>query len=226
VAYPDLGIISIAYRNEEQINDVSSVLAHELAHLSLGAALGGRAPRWLDEGFAYIHSTDWSMGRMQTLTGLAWSGNIIPLYDLDRRFPTEESQVHKAYAQSYDLVAFLARRGRYIDKRDDGDRWPFRNFLASIAAGASPEDAALSAYGSNLQLLFGEWYEDLRSRYMLVPASMVGLFVWTFGALLLILGYRRKNKLAKKILARWEQEEEERHQRAMAAHLDVTVERS
>lgn len=210
VAYSDLGIVTIAYRNGSNINDVSSVVAHELAHLALGSALHGRAPRWLNEGFAYLHSSDWSMERTQVLTGLAWSGSIIPLYELDDSFPAEELEVHKAYAQSYDLVGFLARRGRYADVDDDGDRWPFRHFLARIAAGDEPEEAALQAYGANLRTLFSEWYENLRSRYMMVPASLVSLFVWCFAAFLLILGYLRKNRNAKRILARWEAEENAR----------------
>ncbi len=204
------GVVTVAHHKGGQINDVQSVLAHELAHLALGTALGERAPRWLNEGFAYLHSSDWSMARMQTLTGLAWSGDVIALADIDERFPAAENEVHKAYAQSYDMVAFLARRGRYADHRDDGDRWPFRLFLARIAAGASVDEAARVAYGTNLYDLFSEWYEDLRSRYMIVPASLFGLFVWTLGAVLLILGYLRKTRNNKRTLARWDEEEQAR----------------
>ncbi len=210
VAYPDLGIVSIAHASGTELNDVLSVTSHELSHLALGAALHGQAPRWLNEGFAYLHSSDWSAARMQVLTAMAWSGNTIPFDDLDRSFPAQELEVHKAYAQSYDMVAFLARRGRYADNKDEGDRWPFRGFLAQIANGASVEKAAMQAYGTSLHDLYREWYQDLRSRYMLIPASLFGLFIWTFAAFLLVLGYLRKTRNAKKILARWEEEEAER----------------
>lgn len=213
VAYSDVGIVSVAHASGTELNDVLSVTAHELSHLALGAALQGRAPRWLNEGFAYLHSSDWSMARTQTLTGLAWSGNTIPLRMLDESFPAAEIEVHKAYAQSYDLVAFLARRGRYADKKDEGDRWPFRNYLAYIAAGESVNDAALRAYGTSMVDLYAEWYQDLRSRFMLVPASLFGLFVWTFAALLLIVGYFRKSRNARRILARWEAEERDREKK-------------
>ena len=210
VAYSDVGVVTVAHSSGTNLNDVLSVTAHELSHLALGAALHGRAPRWLNEGFAYLHSSDWSMARTQTLTGLAWSGNTIPLRELDQSFPAAEIEVHKAYAQSYDLVAYLARRGRYADKKDEGDRWPFRNYLAYIAAGESINDAALRAYGTSMVELYAEWYQDLRSRFMLVPASLFGLFVWSFAALLLILGYFRKTRHARLVLARWEAEEGER----------------
>jgi hypothetical protein len=219
VAYHDVGIVTVAHATGTEINDVLSVTAHELSHLALGAALHGRAPRWLNEGFAYIHSSDWSAARTQTLTGMAWSGNTIPLRELDDSFPAAEIEVHKAYAQSYDLVAFLARRGRYSDKKDEGDRWPFRNFLGYIAQGESTNDAALHAYGTSLIDLYAEWYENLRARFMLVPASLFGLFVWTFAALILILGYIKKSRQAKRVLARWEAEERERDKRRELAQI-------
>ena len=219
VAYSDVGIVTVAHATGTNINDVLSVTAHELSHLALGAALHGRAPRWLNEGFAYLHSSDWSVARTQTLTGLAWSGNTIPLHQLDDSFPAAEIEVHKAYAQSYDIVAFLARRGRYSDKKDEGDRWPFRNFLGYIADGESTNDAALRAFGTSMVDLYAEWYEDLRARFMMVPASLFGLFVWTFAALLLVIGYIKKSRNARRILARWEADEREREKRRELAQI-------
>jgi hypothetical protein len=207
VAYPAHGVVVVATRREAHSIDVHSVVAHELAHLALGAALGGRAPRWLDEGFAYLHSSEFSMGRVQTLTGMAWSGNVIPLAELDRRFPDVESEVDRAYAQSYDFVAFLARRGRYPDPHDDGDRWAFRDFLRAIADGASVHQAARAIYNASLEDLFDEWYQDLRQRYLLVPAGLVGLGVWVLASILLVLAYWRRRRVNRRTLARWEEEE-------------------
>ena len=153
--------------------DVLGTVDHELAHMALDAALGGRAPRWLDEGFAYLHSSDWSFERLRTLIGMAWSGNTIPLHELDRSFPAAEQAAHKAYAQSYDFVAFLARRGKWPDADDDGDRWPFRRFLAEIASGKSTSEAALEAFSATLSDLFKEWRRNLRSRYLMVPRRAV-----------------------------------------------------
>lgn len=223
VAYSSFGVVSVAHSSGTELNDVLSVTAHELSHLALGAALHDRAPRWLNEGFAYLHSSDWSMARMQVLTGMAWSGNTIPLANLDSSFPAAEIEVHKAYAQSFDFVAFLARRGRYIDKDDDGDRWPFRNFLAHIADGRTTDEAARKAFGASLSSLYGEWYEDLRSRYMLVPASLFGLFVWSFAALLLVIGYWRKSRTTKRILAIWEAEERARSEALVVPPLSGSI---
>lgn len=217
VAYPDVGVVVVATRRGSQPIDVHDVVAHELAHLALGAALGDRAPRWLHEGFAYIHTSDWSLERASTLAGMVWFGNVMPLYQLERSFPAREMAAHRAYAQSYDFVAFLVRRGRYPDVHDDGNRWPFRRFLAEIAGGKSTGEAARTAYGVGLGTLFEEWREDLRQRYLLIPVGMVSTGVWALAALLLVAGYLRRRRLARATLARWEEEEE-----ATAARTDTS----
>jgi hypothetical protein len=207
VAYPELGLAVVATRRAHAPIDTLRVVDHELTHLALGAALRGRAPRWLDEGFAFLHASEESMARMNILVGMAWTGNTASLPELEGMFHGGAATVDRAYAQSYDFVAFLARRGRYPDPHDDGDRWPFQRFLAEIAAGADAYAAARTAYGMSLGQLFGEWHEDLRQRYLLVPASVFSLGLWVLAAILLVLGAARKRTLNRSILDRWEQEE-------------------
>lgn len=207
VAYPDLGVVVVATRRGAESIDVPRVVEHELAHLAMGAALQGRAPRWLDEGFAFVHASEWAMARTYTLTGMAWTGDVIPLPELGAHFGASKNMVDRAYAQSYDFVAFLARRGRYPDARDDGDRWPFQRFLAEIAAGSSPGRAAWDAYGAGLPELFDEWRASLRDRYLVMPSGLFALGLWVLAALLLVLGYLRRRRLNHITLARWEREE-------------------
>ncbi len=206
VAYGDQGVVVIAlYRGGTDV-DFDRVLAHELAHLALDAALGDRAPRWLHEGFAYLHSSDSDWGRTQTLVGMAWSGDVIPLAELDRHFQGH-AEHGRAYAQSYDLVAFLARRGRSADGGDDGDRWAFRSFLVGVAQGMSLDQAARDSYHADMNQLYAEWYDSLRSRYLIVPVGVFTLGLWVLAALLLILAWRRKRRLNRDRLRRWEVEE-------------------
>ncbi|HWN68382.1 MAG TPA: hypothetical protein VNM90_12150 [Haliangium sp.] len=207
VAYPELGIAIVATRRGHEPIDALRVIDHEVTHLALGTALRGRAPRWLDEGFAFVHAADDSPARTQLLVGMAWTGNTATLSDLEQMFRGSEATVDRAYAQSYDLVAFLARRGRYPDKHDDGERWPFQRFLAAIAAGETPHEAARTAYGVPLSDLFGEWHEDLRQRYLMIPASLFMLGLWVLAAILLVLGAARRRSTNRSILDRWEQEE-------------------
>jgi hypothetical protein len=213
VAYPDVGVITVALRRGPNVLDPVFTLRHELAHLALGAALGPRAPRWLHEGFAYQHSPEYSRERVETLAGMAWFGNVIPLRDIDHAFPADELPAHRAYAQSFDFVGFLARRGRWEDHADDGDRFPFRRFLHEIGKGATVEAAALRAYGRPLETLFAEWKEDLGKRYRLLPIGLLGFAMWILVSMLLVLAFLRRRRQNKRRVAQWDREEAERRAR-------------
>lgn len=210
VAYPDLGVISVAIRRGAHISDPVQTLRHELAHIALGTALGKRAPHWLHEGFAYQHSMEWSWDRTETLAGMAWFGGIVPLDQLDRTFPAEELPAHRAYAQSYDFVGFLSRRGRWEDSADDGDRWPFRRFLTAVGSGTDLDAAAVRAFGKPLAELFDEWRSDLSKRYLLAPVGLIGLAVWILCAILLALAWFRRRRINKRRLGEWERDERAR----------------
>jgi hypothetical protein len=207
VAYPDLGVISVAARRGAQIIDTESTLRHELAHIALGAALGDRAPHWLHEGFAYQHSAELSWDRMETLTGMAWSHNIIPLDELDATFPKDELPASRAYAEAYDFVGYLSRRGRWEDPSDDGDRWPFRRFLREIGHGSDLDRAAMIAFGKPLHPLFDEWRGDLGGRYLLLPLGLLGAVAWILCAVLLALAWWRRRRQNRRRLAQWDLEE-------------------
>jgi hypothetical protein len=207
VAYPDLGVLVLATRRGGTPIDTVHVSSHELAHLALGAAVGDHAPRWLHEGFAWQHSPDMGMDRTETLAGMAWLGTVIPLDELDRSFPAEHMAVARAYAESYDFVSFLARRGRWDDAADDGDRWPFRRFLRYLAETDDVDDAAVRAYGRPMRTLFAEWRTDLRGRYLYYPAALLAGALWIVAALLLVLAYLRRRRQARRRIGEWGEQE-------------------
>ena len=207
VAYPDLGVLSVATRRGANLVDPVATLRHELAHVALGKALGKRAPRWLHEGFAYQHSAEWSWERTETLAGMAWFGGIIPIDQIDTSFPAEEMPAHRAYAQSYDFVGYLSRRGRWEDTADDGDRFPFRRFLTAVGNGADIDDAARKAFGKPIRELFDEWQGDLSKRYLLAPIGLFGLALWVLCALLLTLAFLRKRRNNRRRLGEWDRRE-------------------
>ena len=210
VAYPDLGVVTVSTRRGGQLVDPLTTLRHELAHVALGAALGERAPHWLQEGFAAQHSAEWSWDRTEMLAGMAWFGGIVPLDDLDGAFPAQESPANRAYAESYDFVGYLSRRGRWEDGGDQGDRYPFRHFLAQLGHGASLDQAAMHAFGKPLHALFDEWRDGLQKRYMLAPIGLLGLAVWILCALLLAYAWARRRRQNRRRLAQWDREERAR----------------
>ncbi len=209
VAWPDTGIVAVAARTPDgNLIDMESTLAHELAHMAIERALGtGRVPRWLHEGFAYQHSSEFTMERAQTLAMAAFRGAIVPIQALDSSFPARHDGVSLAYAQSYDFVGFLTERGRWPDADDNGDRWPFRHFLAEIAAGKSVDGAAQVAFGRTIVELETEWYESVRSRYMWYPIAALGGTFWVFLALLAVIGWRRRTRQKRARLAEMATEE-------------------
>jgi hypothetical protein len=222
VTYPDLGVVTVAMRRGAEVVDPMSTLDHELGHVALGAALGDRAPHWLHEGFAYQHSAEWSWDRAETLAGMVWLRGIIPLEQLDRSFPAEESPANRAYAESYDFVNYLSRRGRWEDKDDDGDRWPFRRFLSEIGHGTEINAAAKHQFGKPLHELFEEWREEVQDRYLSAPVGLLGLAVWVLCAILLVLAWLRRRQLNRRRLAQWDLEE----RLADAARLREAAERA
>jgi len=208
-AYPDAGVVVVAARGRRgELLDVEQTLSHELAHVALARALGpGRVPRWLTEGFAYLHSSDFSWGRAQTLMGAVMGRRLIPLGALDAAFPAAEDAAALAYAESYDFVAFLARRGRWQDERDDGSRAAFQQLLAELATGVPLEQAARDAFGRGLLDLEREWADDLRTRYLWYPIGLGATLLWVGAALLLVLGWARRRRQRRRILAQWARDE-------------------
>ena len=207
VAFPDLGLVVVATHKDGQPLEVLEVTKHELAHLALGAALGQRAPRWLHEGFAYQHSAEWTWERTETLAGMAWGNSIIPLEDLDISFPAAELPANRAYAESYDFVGYLAKRGRWEDTEDDGDRYPFRKFLAGVAKTGDLDAAATAAYGRPLGELFKEWKQDLSRRFVWIPAGLFAVLIWIVASILLVLAFLRRRRQNRRRLAEWDREE-------------------
>jgi hypothetical protein len=207
-AYPSEGVVVVAARGRGgELLDMQRILAHELAHLALARALGRPVPRWLTEGFAYLHSSDASFERARTLLAATFTGRLMPIVELEARFPAREDAAALAYAESYDFAAFLARRGRWDDPRDDGSRAAFRQFLLEIGRGVPLDPAARSAFGRGILELEREWLKGLRERYLWLPIGLGTTLLWVLGGVLLVLGWARRRRQGRRKLEAWEAEE-------------------
>ncbi|HYQ03970.1 MAG TPA: peptidase MA family metallohydrolase [Polyangiaceae bacterium] len=201
VAYSELGLVLLSltpvHPGEEQ--DLGEVFRHELAHIALHDALNGQSvPRWFNEGFAVFASGESSFTRMKTLSMATVGGSLIPLRDLERSFPNDETKAQVAYAEAVDVLRFLVRR-------EDAHR--FRSLVSELREGKSFEQAVLDAYAVDLATLELEWRDDASRRYTFMPILLSGTFFWVIALALAVWAWRRRKRRDKLTLQRWAREE-------------------
>jgi hypothetical protein len=201
VAYSEIGLVLLTL-NPRYANanfDVRQVFRHELAHIALYDAVGERdVPRWFNEGFAVLASGETSFDRMWELYTATLSDRLIPLADVERSFPSDESKASVAYAEAVDVVRFLVRR-------EEAHR--FRALVQSLRDGHDLDTATRQAYAVDLVTLEHEWREDVAKRYTFWPVLFSGTAVWAVVLGLFVLGWRKRRKRAKATLERWARDE-------------------
>lgn len=201
VAYSglDLVLLTLTPRHANDTHDVVQTFRHELAHIALSDALDGRPiPRWFNEGFAVLASGESSFDRISVLWTATVADNLIPLAQIERSFPSDESDASIAYAEAVDVVRFLLRR-------EDAHR--FRAMIDRLEKGHDLEASLKLSYGIDLADLEHEWREDVAKRYTFWPVLFSGTLVWAATLGLFVWAWKRKQARAKKKLLRWEREE-------------------
>jgi hypothetical protein len=99
VAYPylDLVLLTVFPKQHNPDFDLKQVFKHELAHLALkDAVAGAHVPRWLNEGFAVHFSGESSLERMKTLWTASLARTLLPLREIDARFPNDAVETPSA----------------------------------------------------------------------------------------------------------------------------------
>jgi hypothetical protein len=201
VAYSELGLVllSLTPIHAGQPQDLGEVFRHELAHVALHDALNGQdVPRWFNEGFAVFASGESSFARMQTLMMSTVGGSLIPLHELDRSFPSNETKALVAYAEAVDVVRFLVRR-------EDVHR--FRTLVSELREGKAFEKAVIDAYAVDLATLELEWRDDASRRYTLLPILLSGTFFWVIALALAVWAWRRRKRRDRLTLQQWARDE-------------------
>lgn len=201
VAYSELGLVllSLTPIHAGQEQDLGEVFRHELAHVALHDALNGQTvPRWFNEGFAVFASGESSFTRMKTLSMATVGGSLIPLRELERTFPDDETKAQVAYAEAVDVLRFLVRR-------EDAHR--FRTLVSELREGKTLDQAVLDAYAVDLATLELEWRDDASRRYTFMPLLLSGTFFWVIALALAVWAWRRRKRRDKVTLQRWAREE-------------------
>jgi len=206
VAYPGIGLVLLTIEplHPNSVHDLGEVFQHELAHVALHEALNGRhVPLWLNEGFAIHLSGESSLARMQTLWTATLSETLLPLSQLDWRFPDDLVQTPVAYAESADVVRHLLRT-RYNQR--------FVAMLHRVRGGQPFESAMLDAYGFQVygvgaNSLEDEWRREVAKRYSFWPVLFSGSMLWIGVLGLFTVGYFRSRSKQRLTLERWAIEE-------------------
>ena len=211
VAYGQLGLVllSIDPRFPSAHHDLGEIFRHELAHVALYDATGGRrVPKWFNEGLAVHLSNESSLTRVQTLWTATLSNRLMPLRKLDRSFPADPVRTDVAYAQAADVVRFLMRQ-------QDRDR--FSALAKRIRNGQTFEAAVADAYSIDLDTLEAQWREDVAKRYTFWPVFFSSGVVWVGALGLFAWGWRRRKRRDRATLERWAREEAAEDARRAAA---------
>lgn len=221
VAYSEIGLIllTLAPRYPGADHDVEEIFRHELAHIALHDALLGKpVPRWFNEGFAVLASGEKSTKRLFTLWRATLADSLIPIHELERRFPLDEASAEVAYAQAVDVVRFLIR---------DREHHRFRSLIARLRDGNTLDAALRDSYGIDLVTLEREWRQDVAKRYTFWPVLFSGTAVWGVILGLAVFTWRKRRQRARATLARWEREEaaEDARRREQAPRIRIVLTR-
>ncbi|MFI5197681.1 MAG: peptidase MA family metallohydrolase [Thermoanaerobaculia bacterium] len=166
---------------------LEEVLAHEVAHVLIHRASGGRrVPRWFDEGVAMLAARSWSLRDQTELALGLLSGPRVPLWELDDLFQGDRRQVEHGYALSGTLVQDLLERY--------GSAVP-RIVLARVARGDTFDEAIRGATGATLLDVGEAFYARQATLKRWIPILTSSAVLW-FGisVLAIVAGIRRRRR--------------------------------
>jgi len=203
-AYPmqaRIVILDPDFSENKQIN-LSRIVKHEIVHVVFGLYVGENdrnIPRWFNEGVAMYLSDDWSYGNYWTILTATLGNSLIPLYEISDEFPERTSRAQLAYAQSFSIVSFMI--GRYgMD--------PFRECIRLLSKGRLFDEALAGATGVDSGWMESRWLKDLKKRYKWFSLISSWVIFWGLIVLIAFIAYSRLKIRNRRILKKWEEEEE------------------
>lgn len=167
-----------------ELGTMRSTTRHELAHLALDRVTRGRAPRWLQEGYAQLTAGDWDWGQAWRLRLAILRQGTDVLSGLDTHLRGREDEARLAYLLSYTAVHRLMEMGGPP---------ALHALFVRLGAGDSLDAALRSVYGVTEAQFIRRWEAGVRDRYgWLFLLSRASLFWIAIALLLLLVGWRRR----------------------------------
>jgi hypothetical protein len=204
VAFPQLNRILIRRTSLTAIGtgNLPETLAHELLHIFVSQFEGARSvhiPLWLNEAAA-----QWVSGRAVTelerqyLANSASSGILLPLKELEVRFPSAPQQMNLAYLESYEFL-------RYLLKTRGEESLP-RLFAASAKMGGFAS-AFAKVFGKPVEELEKEWTEQIARTHSFWSQFWRQVTIWHLLTLLALAAFVRYIIRTRRLKRKLEEEE-------------------
>jgi SAM-dependent methyltransferase len=192
-----VGAIRLALADRYPYADLASVLTHEMTHLLLHDAAGGRLPRWFEEGVATGLERSWGLRDAVVWSSSLLTGRLPRLADLDAAFDASDDRARGAYAASFDFLSWTVRR---YGERVLGE-------IVRAAADRPFDQAWETATGRPLAACEAEWRRGSLLLYRWVPALTGTGALWGGITALFLAAAARRRSRSRAIRERWAAEE-------------------
>jgi Peptidase MA superfamily len=182
--------------------NLEALLHHEIAHMLLARAAGGRAvPRWFNEGVATVAAREWGIGDGARVLMATIGRGPRSLPELNAGFSGDGAAAARSYALSAALVRYL------LQQRGDD---VVRAVLAGVSRGADFDDAFAAAAGESVGAFARGYFrrEALWTRW--VPFVTSSTALWMAITALALLAIKRRRERDALLRDGWALEERSR----------------
>jgi hypothetical protein len=181
-------------------SSLSDLLAHEVAHVLIARAAGGRPlPRWFHEGMAMIAGLSWGFDDRSRLTLALLVDRPVSLAALDDRFAGGQAEVNRAYAIAGSFVHDL------FDQYGQGVA---ARILQGVSRGLSFADAFRAATGSSLAMAETSFWDRQTFWYRWVPLLTSSVTLWMLVTLLALWAMKHRRERDAALRRVWAEEDE------------------
>ena len=182
--------------------NLEALLHHEVAHMLLARAAGGRAvPRWFNEGVATVAAREWGIGDGARVLMATIGRGPRSLAELDAGFSGDAAAAARSYAVSAALV-------RYLLQQRGGD--VVGAILAGVSHGADFDDAFASAAGESVGAFARGYFRRETSWTRWVPFVTSSTALWMAITALALLAIKRRRERDARLRDGWALEERSR----------------
>ncbi len=177
---------------------LEDVLRHEVAHVLISRAAGGRdVPRWFHEGLSVAVERPWDLEDRSRLVWQLLAGPRLTLRDIDALFAGGPATQARAYSLSAAVVRDLM--GHY------GAGVP-ANVLRRVREGAHFDEAVAAVAGRPLGAIEEDFWNRQRVWTIWVPLLTSGEVLWIFVILVATLAVWRRRRQSARLRRQWDDE--------------------